>query len=231
MGKAQTRTVLLSTCCIHRPEELNSSSISYCKTSMAYMKFEMKLLRYLSYSMSAPVIAIIAFVTLAVLVAAQLIIILLSIAFATVIPTVGIPYSARSERLNYDIPEKSARTRPFIVAIASYLFGFAVLVWIRAPFLMSGLMMAYTINTFIIFLITLRWKISVHAAGLTGPITFVIYRLGLLWSFLYLLVIPVGLVRLKLREHTTLQVVAGAILSALLTWIEIILLVPLIQSQ
>ncbi len=81
---------------------------------------------------------------------------------------------------------------------------------------------------FAMFLVTLSWKISVHAAGVTGPLTFLVFKLGLPWSFLYLLVVPVGLLRLRLRQHTLLQVLAGAVLSAALTWAEIILLVPLI---
>jgi hypothetical protein len=194
------------------------------------VKSRARLLRYLSYLLSAPVVAMMVLVTLSILEATQAINTLASIMFATVIPIVGIVHFARSEGLNYDIPEKSARVRPFIFAIASYVLGFPLLVWIRAPVLISGVMMAYAINTFIIFLITLRWKISVHAAGVTGPLTFIIYELGPLWSFLYLLVIPVALVRLELKEHTIFQLAAGAILCMILTWAEIILLLPLIPS-
>ena len=94
--------------------------------------------------------------------------------------------------------------------------------------MLSGLMLAYLINTCAIFLITLVWKKSVHAAGVTGPLSFLVFKLGLLWGFLYLLVIPVGLIRIRLRQHTLLQVLAGAVLIALLTWAQIVFLVPLV---
>src|SRR5437773_11103136 len=73
-------------------------------------------------------------------------------------------------------------------------------------------------------------EISVHAAEITGTLSFLVFKLGLLWGFLYLLVIPVGLIRIRLRQHTLLQVLAGAVLSAALTWAQIIFLVPLIPA-
>jgi hypothetical protein len=192
------------------------------------MKTRLGLLRYLSHLVSAPVIAAPIFASMASLENARAVYTIVSVAFASVIPIVGILYFARSEGSDYDIPERSARARPFVFAIAGYFVGFLLLVLIGAPLLMSGLMLAYSINTSVMFLITLFWKISVHAAGVTGPLTFLVFRLGLLWSFLYLIVLPVGLLRLQLKQHTIPQLLAGAVLSAVLTWTEIIFLVPLI---
>ncbi len=185
-------------------------------------------LRYLSHSLSAPIIATPVFVALVLLESATILSAILSVFFATIVPVIGITGFARSEGLVYDIPEKRARAKPFEIAILSYLAGFTTLVTIGAPVMLSGLMLAYLINTCAMFLITLVWKISVHAAGVTGPLSFLVFKLGLLWGFLYLLVIPVGLIRIRLRQHTLLQVLAGAVLSALLTWAQIVFLVPLV---
>jgi len=187
-------------------------------------------LRYLSHSLSAPIIATPVFVALVLLESATILSAILSVFFATIVPVIGITGFARSEGLDYDIPERRARARPFEIAILSYLAGFTTLVTIGAPVMLSGLMLAYLINTCAMFLITLVWKISVHAAGVTGPLSFLVFKLGLLWGFLYLLVIPVGLIRIRLRQHTLLQVLAGAVLSAALTWAQIIFLVPLIPA-
>jgi membrane-associated phospholipid phosphatase len=192
------------------------------------MKTHPDLLRYLSHLVSAPVIAAPIFVSLARLENARIFYTIVSVLSASVVPIVGILYFARLEGVDYDIPERGARARPFVFAIASYLAGFLLLVSSGAPLLMSGLMLAYSINTSVMFLVTLFWKISVHAAGVTGPLTFLVFRLGFLWGLLYLLVLPVGLLRLRLGQHTVLQLFAGAILSAALTWTEIIFLVPLI---
>lgn len=188
-------------------------------------------LRYSSYLFSAPVFAAPVFVILGILESADVLDIILCVDFATILPIVGIVSFARSRRLDYDIPERNARTGPFVVANASFLSGFLLLLTGRAPVLLTGLMLAYLINTSVMSVITLAWKISIHAAGITGPLTFLMFKLGPAWSLLYLLVVPVGLIRLRMRQHTVLQVIAGAVLSAALTWAQIILLVPLIQSQ
>jgi len=187
-------------------------------------------LRYLSYSLSAPVIATPVFVFLALLEAAGVLDVILSIVFVTIVPRIGIVRSARSSRLDYDIPERSARARPFMIAIASYLVGFLFLMIINAPVLLSGLMLAYSINTTVMFVISPSWKISVLAAVVTGPLPFLVFKLGPAWSLLYLLVVPVALVRIRLQQHTVFQILAGAVLSAARTWAEIFFLVPFIPT-
>jgi membrane-associated phospholipid phosphatase len=155
---------------------------------------------------------------------------IISVTFASVVPIIGIVYFARSHELDYDIPERSARATPFVFATVSYLFGFVILVFVRAPVLLTGLMLAYLINTSVMFLVSLSWKISVHAAGVTGPLSFLVFRLGVLWSPLYAIAVPVGLIRLRLRQHTLPQILVGAVLSAALTWAWIIFLVPIIPA-
>ncbi len=187
-------------------------------------------LSYLSHLVSAPTIATPVFVVLSLLESANATHIAVSLVFATMLPMVGVLYFAQVEGLEYDIPERSARAKPFVFAIVSYVTGFLLLLTTGAPVLVSGLMLAYSINTSAMFLVTLFWKISIHAAGVTGPLTFLVFRLGFAWSLLYLFVVPVGLVRLRLRQHTFFQVAAGAVLSAALTWANIVFLVPLIPS-
>ena len=70
--------------------------------------------------------------------------------------------------MDYHIPEKGASARPFVFAVASYLVGFVLHVLSGAPLLTIGLMLAYSINASVMFMVTLFWKISVHAAGVTG---------------------------------------------------------------
>jgi membrane-associated phospholipid phosphatase len=69
-------------------------------------------------------------------------------------------------------------------------------------------------------LITFKWKISIHASGITSPFTALVYLLGGVMLPLLLVVIPVGWARVELKAHTKMQVTAGAILSGLLTWVQ-----------
>ena len=81
-------------------------------------------------------------------------------------------------------------------------------------------MACYFVNGLVLMIITLKWKISIHASGITGPFTALIYQLGSTMLPLLLLVIPVAWARVELKAHTIRQVTAGAILSSMLTWIQ-----------
>jgi membrane-associated phospholipid phosphatase len=82
-------------------------------------------------------------------------------------------------------------------------------------------MLCYLGNTVVMMFITLRWKISVHASGIAGPSTALVYLLGAIAAPLLLLAVPVGWARIKLGAHTILQVIGGASLTFLITWIQI----------
>jgi membrane-associated phospholipid phosphatase len=53
-----------------------------------------------------------------------------------------------------------------------------------------------------------------------SPFTALVYLLGGVMLPLLLVVIPVAWARVELKAHTRLQVTAGAILSGLLTWVQ-----------
>ncbi len=78
------------------------------------------------------------FVALSILEAAKQIFVVESMVFATLLPLAGIFYFAKIEGLEYDVPERKDRTRPFVVAIVSYVTGFSLLVIGSAPVLVSG---------------------------------------------------------------------------------------------
>jgi len=159
---------------------------------------------------------------------AQIILIsVVSVLFSTLIPLLYILFFIKEKRkihLDYNFSERKYRIKPFIVAILSYGIGTACLFSLNAPTLIKGLMLCYFVNSIIIVSITLFWKISVHAAGITGPLTVLIYKLGVLYFPLYLIVVPVALARIKLKEHTLAQVIGGALLVAFTTWLQILLI-------
>ena len=66
-----------------------------------------------------------------------------------------------------------------------------------------------------------------HASGIAGPLTALIYVVGLTAIPFLLLVVPVGWARLKLKAHTPAQVVAGVLLTIVTTWIQLGIYVPI----
>ncbi|MFX1563939.1 MAG: PAP2 family protein [Promethearchaeota archaeon] len=123
-----------------------------------------------------------------------------------------------------EVSERSKRWMPFLGAIASYAFGSWLLLVLVAPSIVTALMFCYFGNTIITAIISLRWKISVHAVGVSGPITVLFYSLGCLYSLWLLLIIPVGWSRVELKAHTWAQIVVGFLLSIATTWIQLYLL-------
>lgn len=117
--------------------------------------------------------------------------------------------------------DRQTRFKPFLGAVSSYLLGLVALLAASAPLLVSVLMAGYFVNTLIMMVITLRWKISIHASGIAGPATYLMYVFGIhLWP-VFLLVLPVGWARLKLKAHTPGQVLVGFFLTAALTYIQL----------
>ena len=124
-----------------------------------------------------------------------------------------------------DVSEREKRNAPFLVVILSYVIGTVILVGISAPPIVSALMFCYATNTLITSIVNLRWKISVHAIGVAGPFTCLTYFLGMMYSLFFVLIIPVGWARIKLKAHTFEQVIAGFILFIPITLIQIFLLI------
>ncbi len=75
----------------------------------------------------------------------------------------------------------------------------------------------YAANTFALFLVNLRIKASIHIAGITGPVTYLVFSVNPLFSILYVFLIPVAYSRIKLNAHVLKEIYAGFIISFLVT--------------
>ncbi len=188
-----------------------------------------QLLEFFSDITSAPIFAGIIFLVLVLLYFFEFslslyqatIIFIISIIFATIIPLGYIlKYSRKRGLSSYDLPIRKQRYKPYLIAIISYIFGAVFLFSIGAPLAIKGLMFCYITNTIVMACINFRWKISAHASGITGPLTILIYFFGWFFAPLWLIVIPVGYIRIKLERHTIMQVTAGALLTIIITWLQ-----------
>lgn len=125
------------------------------------------------------------------------------------------------QRIDIDIPERKDRNYPLLMVILSYFIGAAVLYTINAPLITTILMFCYFSNTLIIFFINLYWKISIHAMGVAGPTTALIYVFGPAGA-IFASIIPVVMwSRVYLKRHTVGQVITGALLGFILTILQI----------
>jgi membrane-associated phospholipid phosphatase len=151
----------------------------------------------------------------------------LSILFVSIIPIITSTLWIKRKKLEVDMPKREDRIYPLLMVILSYIVGVMVLYTLGAPPLTTTLMIAYLNNTIVVLLFSLYWKISIHAMGIAGPATAIIYLFG--WTgLIFSLLVPLVLwSRLYLKRHTPAQLIVGTVLGYLLTAIQIYLLMGL----
>lgn len=154
----------------------------------------------------------------------------LSLLFATLFPVFIVQIWVKNKNLS-NLDNKNDRIYPLIFISLNYLLGTILLWYFNAPILTLILFICYTLNTPLIFFISLKWKISIHSMGIAGPITILIFQYGFLGSLVGLLSILVMWSRMILNKHTLLQVITGASLGFLLASSEIYILFKLLNKD
>ena len=146
----------------------------------------------------------------------------ISFIFSTALSIITVLYLKSQEIISdLDASIREQRIQPLILGTIYHTIGFILLRLLNAPPIVQGLMFCYAFNTFIVWLITQKWKISIHAIGLAGPIM-------ALWLYGFYLPIPmvsalvlVSLSRIILKLHTPIEVTVGTILGLGLTFLEL----------
>lgn len=138
-----------------------------------------------------------------------------------------------------EIRDRSKRTEPFLVVLGSgaAAFGTVLGIDVTGQRLLAALVGCHVVNTILLFLITTRWKISVHCASVAGAVATLVFAhhhvpgtvlhtpvaerfllgggavliLGMLWA------------RVRSRAHTPWQAVAGTVLG-LAPYLELVAL-------
>ncbi|WP_424531381.1 hypothetical protein ACOZ38_15550 [Sphaerisporangium viridialbum] len=139
------------------------------------------------------------------------------------VPAVVIAMGVRSGRLDSrHIVDRSRRTMPLLVAVAAVLAALMLLAGLGAPRLLVATVAAMLAGLAVTVPVTLRWKISFHAAVSAGTVL-VLARVLPAMPTLAAGAVVVAVVcwaRVRLAHHTVAQVAAGAVAgggSALLT--------------
>jgi len=180
--------------------------------------------RIISLVFNPPIVAAPTFIASILLEGAadSLPLILISVMFGAFLP-LAVIYGLSKLRVISDVwaSQRETRVIPFSGVICSYLLGTVALVAVSSPTFVTSLMLCYLGNTVLMMIISLKWKISLHAAGIAGPATAFVALLGSIAFPLLLLVLPVCWARLRLKVHTPAQVAAGAILTIVATYVQL----------
>jgi membrane-associated phospholipid phosphatase len=132
---------------------------------------------------------------------------------ASVLPYALILRGVRRGRLSdKNISLREQRIRFAAVAITSILTGLAVLAAFDAPAEMVALQASIAVGVACGWVITLWWKISVHAAIAAGAATVLLLVFGPALLAVWPLVAVIAWSRVQVGDHTPAQVLAGVAL-------------------
>jgi membrane-associated phospholipid phosphatase len=112
------------------------------------------------------------------------------------------------------VSPRQQRTAIYLLASVLGAIGYGLLWYFKAPELLV-VTFATGLAAIVVFMgINLFWKISLHTAFMSGAVVVLVIVYGAIAAWTVLLLPPVAWARMELKQHSLVQVVAGAILAA-----------------
>jgi len=180
---------------------------------------------FISIFVAPPTMAIVATVSFSLwspiglgLLSAPFSILLCFLCFAF-IPFLSILYFYRKNVVDLYVSKRKTRTPFFLIAITSYSVA-AIIFLVTSTKIMFLLALGYVVVSIILMVVNLFWKVSVHCAGVTGPIFSLIFVFGINALPLSLIVGLVGWSRIKLKNHTFAQTFVGTLIALTVGLVE-----------
>lgn len=158
------------------------------------------------------------------------VILLLAFVNMTVVPVAIMPLlKYRNIISSYSMNVRSDRIVPMAVGSLMYLVTTIIFYSFHIPHIIQSFVLATTILSILILLITLKWKISIHSAGLGSLLAMVMAlsvrmyaNLAGLWIAIILITGLVMAARLYLKSHKPSQIYAGFALGFITMWLVMV---------
>ncbi|HDI74763.1 MAG TPA: hypothetical protein ENF55_02280 [Thermoprotei archaeon] len=169
----------------------------------------------ISAVISFPVISLVEFTALTILENPPLPYALLFLILHVVTPfTPPLIYSKVLKRGDIFVSKREDRIPLFMPGLLAYLVAAIFFKW-KNYILIAGLELVSFTSTLILFIISFKWKISIHMASLTLPISY-FTLVGYPQTLIFSLLVPLlAWARVKVKAHTPSQVLAGSIVGVL----------------
>ncbi|MFF5176922.1 phosphoesterase PA-phosphatase [Micromonospora sp. NPDC000316] len=142
---------------------------------------------------------------------------LLAALFVTGIPFAYIVGGVRRGRFtDHHIGRREQRRVPLLVGLGSVAAGLALLTVLGAPRPLLALAVAGLVGLVVAVSVSHWWKMSIHSAVAAGTLVILSMTFGPGLLVAAPLLAVVGWSRVRLRDHTVPQVLAGGVLGALI---------------
>jgi len=207
--------------------------MDYCNENNSQAEIGHGLADFVSKFVSPPTIALVATVSFSLWSPIGLgslyppVSILLCFSLFALFPFLPVLYFYRKNVVNLYVSNKENRTPFFLIAIAGYSLA-AVIFFATGTKIMFLLALGHTFVTIILMVVNKFWKVSVHSAGVTGPIFALIFVFGIMVIPLSLIILLVSWSRIKLKEHTFRQTLVGTLIPIAVGFVVYPVLYPLI---
>ncbi|MET8352813.1 MULTISPECIES: phosphoesterase PA-phosphatase [unclassified Micromonospora] len=143
---------------------------------------------------------------------------LLATLFVTGIPFAYIVGGVRRGRLtDHHIGRRDQRRVPLLVGLGSVAAGLALLAVLGAPRPLLALAVAGLAGLVVAVSVSHWWKMSIHSAVAAGTLIILVLTFGTELLVAVPLLGVVGWARVRLRDHTVAQVLAGGVLGAIIS--------------
>lgn len=124
-----------------------------------------------------------------------------------------------------DVSNRRDRNELYLLGSISLVITIALLVVMHAPVEYIALAVGTMAIGICFGFVNLFWKISMHAAGIASLTAISLFYLPILGIVMFALLILVAWARVRTRNHTLLQVLAGALLAGILMYVSFISIV------
>jgi membrane-associated phospholipid phosphatase len=134
----------------------------------------------------------------------------------SVLPVLGVVlYLVKIKKLDgVFVNPRQQRTALYLLAIGLGAIVYVVLRWCGGPKSLEAVFAAGLAAVIVFMIVNLYWKISLHTAFIAGAVAVLIIVYGVAAAWTVVLLPPVAWARITLNQHTAVQVVMGAIISA-----------------
>ena len=146
----------------------------------------------------------------------------LFVILVVIVPTLYVYLLLKRGKIEtFHIPNRQNRKGVYLVIILSNVLGVIVMLVLGAPFLLLAFGIMGVMQSTLLFLINMYWKISGHTTAISGLSVFIVAALG--WSmYPVLMIVPlVAWARIRTHSHSFWQTIAGVMTGAffiLMTW-------------
>jgi membrane-associated phospholipid phosphatase len=133
----------------------------------------------------------------------------------------SILYFYRRKRGQYsdaDVSRRQDRNELYLVGACAVLASVFILDWLHAPRPLEALAIGTLALGVLCGLINVFWKISMHAATIASLATITALYAAPIGAVLWVCALAVGWARVKTRNHTPMQVLAGLIAAAVMMY-------------